>query len=298
MDTSAILRIPVSPYIGKYEGVEDVVLSLVGTVPAANIRLPSPPQAGLPLRELDMRLSSTDISVLVDLGFGTMISTRISSNVHYFLLDLVLSTQVPCTDPASIFASVEYGVGFRIAISAFDIDGGVKLELGALAAAATLNMAQTSFEMVAVGGGLAALAATQPLIASFGAKYDVATLDALAVVRQSLFELYASKGSSMQPQLIAVTVDPAKLASVLSGNLTTSMTDLLRGEVYATNRAYGSNNTLVEALAMRSHGDWNLAPQAIVERTYRQVFGVKDTDRPLDDGTIAERVRLIYGAGT
>lgn len=299
MDSSQILRIPVAPYVAEYNGVKDVVLSMVGTAPPQNIRLPKLPNPPPKLQALELVLASTDISVLVDIGVGTMVSAKVSTNIQYFLMDLVMSVDVPIDDPQCIFAAARYGVGFRIGVAAWDIKFEGKVNLGMLAAGATLDLAKTAFDVSAVGGGLPVLTATKPIVASFGARFDVGTLAALSVVRQNLMDLYNQKKTVLQPQLLAVTIDPSRLAAVLSNNVTTDYSELLRGQNYAINRAR-RNRSLEEALAERSSNPaWTKINADLVQQTYERAFGVVGRNqRPLDVPESQLRVDLVYRAGT
>lgn len=295
-DHAPILTVPVSPLIATMEGTANVVLSLLGSAPVKNIALPQRPGPGLQYQMLDMTLTKTDISVVADLGFGPMFSLRVASHVYFFLTDLALTVDIPMSSEDSIISSARFGVGYRIAISAFDLDVKYTSSLGGLAAAASLNLGQTMYEVKAVGGGLPALQAIAPLISDISSKFDVAALETLAIVQNNLGNLYAAHRDKMIPQLMSVEIDVARMAKVLSRGSANAYQELIEGQSFSTVRAWLANNTLEEAERDRAQR-WPAIRAEVVADYYRNVLGVSDTQRPRDIPEVAEKLRLIHWGG-
>ncbi|RFB05015.1 hypothetical protein [Parvularcula marina] len=299
-DDVEILQIPVTSDIGKFDDVENVVLSLAGTAPAANITLPSQPGKDTKYSLLDFKLINTDFSMVASLGFGDMASAKASVDYKYFLSDLALSTDI--TYPESednVIASARFGIGFRIAITTFKMDASFTANIGAVAAASTLKMGYANYEVLTIGGGLEALKAAQPLVASMGGPFDVTSMATLAVVRSELMRLFTDQGSQLTPQLMSVGLRSKAMARLQSGNTTSDYRELLEGQVYAVNRAKGSNRTANQAVAdITTRPAWSAVKPEVVMDFYTRTLGLGPDEVPNTRPEVMENLKLIFDAGT
>jgi len=295
-----ILNVPVSPHVGTYLGVDNVVLGLAGVAPAPFITLPGRPDATATYTLLDFLTVHTDLSMAASLGFGDIMSAKASAQSQYFLLDLVMSHVM--TYPASttnIIAKATFGVGFRIVISTFKMDASFTASAAGIAAAATAKLGSASYEIQVAGGGLGALGATQPLLSNLCGEFNLETLSKVWLVRDALLEYYKLNAANMVPELLSVEIRPSVLASALSNGLTNDFQSLMLHQVYAVNRCIGSRRSANQAITdiTRDPHASSLTP-ALVTDFYTRVLGLGPDQDPGDDSTIWQNIGHVFNTNS
>jgi len=296
------LTVPVTPFIAKLGGVDNVVLSLADIAPANMITLADRPAADSTYTALDLSIVKTNFSVLASLGFGDFMSTKISSNTFCSYMDLVVSQHItPTLAPDSIVVGATFGLGFRLAILAYDIDASFSASFADIAAAAKLKMGYTSYQIIAVGGGLQVIGAAQPLIGNLTGEFTVETLESIGAVQAELTQLYVNKNKGLTPELLSVDIDldrMAKLYSGYGGSTPRHYMDVMSSQHYALQRAW-RGRTLTESLAdIQANANWsqNVTPD-IVTDFYTRILGLK-ADQVPDADPIRKRLRIMLQAGT
>jgi hypothetical protein len=292
------IDVPVSPYIADLGGVSDVVLSLAGAAPAKNLRLttvvPREPQ----YERAKLRMEKTDLQVMAEVGFSGVAEVKAKAGVetHYFLSDLVITVQLDNPDPDSIITSATYGLGFRIGIIAFDVDVSFTASMASLAAAASLNMAKTSYQVDTIGLGLEALSAVKPLINNVSGPFNVETLETIGAINYELGKLIVDKGNTMQPGVMRVTVDTDRLGSALSDGSVNRFDSVIKGQIFALERAY-RDKTGNEAIADAEKVPEENINAEVVCQTYEQVLGIDLQQKPQAILRVSETINQILWAG-
>lgn len=297
------INVPVTPYIADFSAsgipCTDVVLSLTDVAPPEYIRLPDRPVTGSKYTSIDLTMMSTNFSVLASLGFGDFLSVNASSNIHCSYMDLAVTQKVERnSDARSIIASATFGLGFRLAIITYGLESSIAMNLSDVAAAAKLRMGHTSYQVMAIGGGLKVISTAQPLIANLAGEFNVETLELIGAVQAQLTDLYINKNSGMIPELMSVDIDLDKMASLYAdhqGDEPVSYVNLMRSQRFALQQAR-KGHSLKQALEeLKRRDDWK-ADRSIVKDLYVRVLGLKGADdRPSEQN--ARDVRLMLDAG-
>jgi hypothetical protein len=284
-------------HVGTFDGADNVVLSLTSVAPAKNITIKDRPQSGIKYEALDIAMINTSFSVLGSLGFGDFMSTKISSNVFCSYMDLVVSKHIDITsNPDSIIGGATFGLGFRLAILAYNIDMKYASSFASIAAAAKLKLGYTSYQVVAVGGGLSALSAAQPLISNLTGDFTIETVETIGAVQSQLTDLYVNKNTDMTPQLLSVDLDLTKMAQIYSGSTAKSYRQLLEGQSYALQRAW-RGRTLEQALQdAKGQPHWSVVSGPVVEDMYTRILGLGRQQAP--DDVTKRRVQIMLFGGT
>lgn len=298
------ITVPVTPYIADFsvsgKPCTNVVLSLADIAPPEFIRLPVRPKPESKYTSIDLTMMSTDFSVLASLGFGDFLSAKVSSKIHCSYMDLAVTKRVEINpDNQSIITAATFGLGFRLAIITYDLDSNVAMNLGDVAAAAKLRMGHTSYQIMAIGGGLKVISTAQPLIANLAGEFNVETLELIGAVQAQLTDLYINQNSDMIPELMSVDIELDKMASVYAnhkGDNPPSYMELMKAQRFALQQARKGHH-LIEALKeMKRVPEWKV-DERIVRDLYKRVLGIeKDDGRPTDKNQHEIRIMLDAGA--
>jgi hypothetical protein len=293
------ISVPVMPYIANFGGIDNVVLSLTDIAPPNRIRLLERSEPGVTYQQVDLKVVNTNISALGSLGFGDFVSTKLSSKCFCSYMDLIVTREMPANlDPNSIIVGATFGLGFRMAIVAYDVDASLSSNFSGIAAAAKLKMGSTSYQILSIGGGLDVIAAAQPLVANLSGDFTVETLETIGFVQAQLADLFINKNPKLMPELVSVELDLDRMAKLYSGE-TKSLRymDMMRGQHYALQRAR-KNRTLEEALAdADKNADWSKVDRDVVKDFYQRILELKPNQKP-DSDFIKKRIRIMVEAGT
>ncbi len=244
------IEVPASPFVSSYQGVDDVVLSLTGVAPPANIRLTSQIPKTPEYQTGGGRTTKTTLQIMLELGFSSFIEIAAKTNLeaYFFLSDTGAYFELENPDKDSIITSAKYGVAVRVGIAAFNLDASVSVSAPSVAAAATLKLASTTYEVMTLGIGLDALHATTPLINNTTGPYDLSTLDTIALVQSAIDDIIFEQTNSLVPILMSVNVDTNRLARVLSNDATSDYSEFVRSQIYGVKQAW-YYNSLEDAIA-------------------------------------------------
>lgn len=297
----ATITVPVTPYIADFSvaGIpcSNVVLSLADVAPPEHIRLPDRPARGSTYSSIDLTMMNTDFSVLVALGFGDSFSAKAHSQVYCSYMDLAVTKRVEKnSDRNSIITAATFGLGFRLAIVTYGLDSSIAMNLGDVAAAAKLRMGYTSYQILAVGGGLKVISTAQPLIANLAGEFNVETLELIGAVQAQLTDLYINQNSDMVPELMSVDIDLDRMANLYSGGKgkSPSYMDLMKAQRFALQQAR-HGHTLTRALEeMDKEPAWTV-DRSIVKDLYERVLGLKADEAPR--GSNPHDIRIMLDAG-
>lgn len=295
------ITVPVTPYIADFSVSEkpcdNVVLSLADIAPPEYIRLPNRPKPDSKYSSIDLAMMSTNFSVLVSLGFGDSFSAKADSNVHCSYMDLAVTKRVESNyDNKSIIAAATFGLGFRLAIITYGLDSSIAMNLGDVAAAAKLRMGYTSYQILAVGGGLKVISTAQPLIANLAGEFNVETLELIGAVQAQLTDLYINQNSDMVPELMSVDIDLDKMANLYSGGKSQgpSYMQLMKAQRFALQQAR-HGRTLTQALEQMDRKPAWAVDRSIVKDLYERVLGLKADEEPR--GSNPHDIRIMLDAG-
>lgn len=288
-----IEEVPVMPYLASFGGVNDVVLSLISVAPTANLRLTAKLPRDVKYKALDLTLVNTNLSVLASLGFGDTVSAKSSSKMFCSYMDLCVSTTIDNDDKDSIVARAKFGLGFRLAITAFDVDVKYSSSFASIAAAAKLKMGYTNYQVVAIGGGLKALEVARPLISNLTGDFTIETVETIGSVQSALTELYIKRNDGMTPELLSVDLNLEKMAEVYSGGKTRNYRDLLRGQAYALQRAQRQVSSEEAVKQISTRPDWSGVSKEVVQDFYARILDLQPGQKPR-----SEQVKLMLFGGT
>lgn len=293
MGSFTVFTVPVMPYVATFDGVEDVVLSLVGIAPTQNIRMTAekPDPVTATYQKADLKVVQTNASVLGHLGFPGVVDLRVSTKVSCSYMDLLATRKVempPGNDKNNLIVGATFGLGFRMAIIAYDIDANTTSSFSGIAASAKLKLGSTNYQILPIGGGLTVLEKARPLITNLAGEFTIETLEAIGAVEYALADLYINHHESMTAELVSVDIDIDRLAALYSGGQSRDYMSVMQGQSYALQQAY-RNVSLVEAI---EHGnaaaawpvptDRDPSPnyEAITKDFYSRILQLKPDQKP------------------
>jgi hypothetical protein len=295
------VSVPIMPHVGSFGGSDDVVLSLLDLAPPGRIRFKgSATGEGSPYQKIGLKIVNTSVKALASLGFAEFVSSRVSSNFFCSYMDLAITKSIQNEDKDSLISEAIFGIGFRLAIVAFDMDAKVNANFAAVASAGKIKGGMTSYQIISIGGGIDVIKTARPLITNLSGDFNVETLETIGFVEAELAKLLIGKNKFI-PQLMSVSLDLDKMARYYS-NWTNPKEeihymDLMRSQRYALQRAH-RNRTLVEALDDLDKNP-TLYPDIkrdVVVDFYLQILGVKENERP-EKEPLKKRIRIMFGAG-
>jgi len=229
-----------------------------------------------------------------DIGFGAILNVNTSGDVYYFVIDVAAFTskidiKTAADDKTSIIT--RYGIGFRVAVVAWNIDVKASANLGLVAASAQVKGGQSSILAHAFAGDISALGGIAGITKFNGTKFDAQTLKDLAGFVGQLAGVIADNGATIAPAAMDFGV--------------------LNPNVYTPDKVVTANSFAIEQLCRSTprsgldnwlagggHDDWRKAviSPTVVAAAYAN-FGVT----AYTDGGSTDQVRqaqLVQGLGT
>jgi hypothetical protein len=133
-------------------------------------------------------------------------SMTAQGNAVYFIFDVTATQTVAENNASSPVAAWAIGVGIRLAVRGLGIKSSASLNVGSLAASATLNGTATSFEFQTIGLGLPVLPMLKGLVNQSTRGFDVSTLVEVGNVYNDIlaFVANAANAGQLQPQVVGV----------------------------------------------------------------------------------------------
>lgn len=293
------VSIPVMSHVGEIGGSKDVVLSLLELAPPEKIRFTGRPSSnGSPYQKIDLKVVNTSVQALASLGFAEFVSTKVDSKFFCSYMDLAVSKKVKNQDADSFITEAVFGIGFRLAIIAFNMNAEVKANFSAMAAAGKIKGGMTSYQMVAIGGGLDVITKARPLITNLSGDFTVETLETIGFVEAQLAEL-AISNADLIPQLMGVTLDLDKMAKFYANSKDpVAYKSLIVSQHFALWRAF-HKNSLEEALSvLKSNPDFSEIRQDIVQDYYTRILGIAEAKKRPEEKKLRDRIDLMIYAGT
>jgi hypothetical protein len=271
------ISLAVSPYVATVGIVENVVLSLLGMVPAEHIRLPVPAPT-TPGNELDFMLEEVDAQMMLDVGFSGAVTfqSNMKANAFYWISDLANSQVVNNTDDQSIIVDATYSVGMRLGIFATNLSASMNVNAYTIASKGSLNLASTAYQVLVLGAGLEAITALKPLIANSTAPFTVETIQVIGAV-QSEMDSYLTDDKNqgkLSPILSRVTIDTDRLSEFSTGNYSPDLMQPSKAFIFALERAYRSKTADSAAHDASAHG----VDATLVQQAYLEIFGLSGSD--------------------
>lgn len=197
------------PVSGEVDG-NGCLLDLVGTVDSVQgfmITPPAPPSwtgGGQPqLIEI-----AGNAELTARLGFGSFDGTA-EGSMQYLVVDLLQTQEVPSDFPQGPVEAWVFGVGLRQLLRAANISGDLNADYGSFAAAATLGLAETSFEFQTIGLGIGALPLMRGLILQSLKGWDAGTMVAFGDAWFQLAEhIVTGDPSTFAPRVVGIRLGP------------------------------------------------------------------------------------------
>jgi hypothetical protein len=186
--------------------IEDVMpaghAALVGGVAAA-------PGGAVPGPRLTYKYTTPIISsyamtahAMADVGFGGILNVNTTGDVYYFVIDVAAFTskvdiKTAADDKTSIIT--RYGIGFRVAVVAWNIEVSASANLGLVAASGQVKGGQSSILAHAFAGDISVLGGIAGITKFNGTKFDAQTLKDLAGFVAQLAGVIAKTGATIAP---------------------------------------------------------------------------------------------------
>src|SRR6478609_7039695 len=113
---TSTMTLPVAPYVGKFDGANDVVLSLLGLAPAKQLTFSARPAADARYSNITFTGGAVELQAMIDLNMSGVLSfsANVKSQVFYYLSELKAVTPVTNPNPDSVIVAAEFSVGLRI----------------------------------------------------------------------------------------------------------------------------------------------------------------------------------------
>ena len=123
------------------------------------------------------------------------------------MYDFLASQTLVTPDPSSPQDATVVGVGFRVVIKAKNVSGSASLSLGGVAAAATVQGAETSLKVAPIGLGTAAFAYLSQLGAD--PDFDIGTTVVLGQATGELIDFLTDPANlpNLQPRPVAIMMN-------------------------------------------------------------------------------------------
>lgn len=275
---TSTMTLPVAPYVGTFDGANDVVLSVLGLAPAKHLTFAARPAAGARYSNITFTGGAVDLQAMIDLNMSGVLSfsANVKSQVFYYLSELKAVTPVTNPNKESVIVAAEFSVGLRIGIFALNLSADANLDIYSLAAKASLEDTQTAYQVQVVGTGLEALHALTPLITSSTGAFTIETLQTIGAAQAGLDAFLAGPKEKLTPALTSVTVDLNKLASVLAGQPNGAKPDLytlVAGRTFGLERAY--KWTASRANAMKDAENNDTVKKVFDLPTFKSIVGAE-----------------------
>jgi len=176
--------------------------------PDVRVTLADPPTDGFAADGITLNASLVSGSLLTSLGF----QLTMQGSYTYYLLDFAATQHVASPDQDDPSEWSVLGVGLRLGFSGLNVSGKASFNLGGLAASASLNATQSSFQTQTLGIGLDmnSLTFVQALIKASLGPFNLTSIQ-LVGSAFGQFTDYMTKGSaSLTAQPIGVVLDNAQ----------------------------------------------------------------------------------------
>jgi hypothetical protein len=197
------------------------LLDLLGTVDSGQgvmITPPSPPPDWTGVGQPQLIQTDGNAELTARLGFGGF-DVSASGATKYLVVDLLQTKDVPSDYPEGPVGSWVFGVGLRQLLRASNISGSLDGRYSSFAAAATLGLAETSFEFQTIGLGLGALPLLRGLILQAAKGWDAGTTVAFGDAWFQLARhIVSADPSTLSPRLVGIRLGAYGWAGSVGGS--------------------------------------------------------------------------------
>lgn len=161
---------------------------------------------GPPYKYTSPTISSYAISAsaMAKLDFGSLGGGEGSSEAFFFVCEVAAFTDdvyIARAADESLLLN-KYGIGFRIGIKAWGLESKMTANLGMVAAAAELNVAQTQMEVQVFAGDVKRFSAVTDAVKLLTTKFSAETLKNIAGVVSILTDVVSKDGATIPPVLV------------------------------------------------------------------------------------------------
>lgn len=215
----ALIDIDLPPFVAK-RGETWVLPSLLPLATRGGIENPGliaipPPPDKFGSTAIDTAYSNTNMMFLLSGGYSGLynIALSVDAQIVCGLWNLMIYEKIANPIPGSFIKEIYWGVGARIGVIAWALNSEVTLNSNAaIAAATTLNLARSSYNVQVFGVSPSVVTALKPLVQASTGEF---TMDTMAVVGQAKADLARVLMDTVdQPVPLKATVDTALLGSV------------------------------------------------------------------------------------
>lgn len=259
-----------------------VVLSLSGMGKDEQISI-SPPGPGL-YPKTNVTVDHISSKAMLELGFNSAaaVRTRFDSEMMFRVWNFLRFRREDNTAPGSAIIRSEWGIGARIGVTGWNLSGELGIgSLNGLAAATSLGMASSIYDIQLFGAGIESLRSIRDLLANAYGSFNLDQIELIGRSQQALVNYFSENEALLVPKLLRVEIDPSKLdnfypeMSAMCGRSTAP---------YVMERVY-AKKTLGEAVE-GSHF-LNAESQGVtkesVERMYLEIFNLKEGEQVTQD---------------
>ncbi len=240
-----------------------------------------------------MEAGSASIETMVDMGFASTTTVRVKgeSDIRFFVQNLcVVKEKVPnplYETTHSCVKSVSWGIGARLAVAAWSLKGDLRVtDIRDVAIHAQVNDVGSYFEVQTFGTDLEIMKILKPLLAAQASSFKGKAFAQVAKARGELIRFFTdeSRHPELIPEPVAAEIDFHRIGHRPGDE---PIKHLIASEIYALEMiqqwGHSPSRAIEDKWFSPSHYPKAIVEEAIVRRTYRDLFGLEDDQQPSED---------------
>ncbi|HRI06964.1 MAG TPA: hypothetical protein PKW35_04055 [Nannocystaceae bacterium] len=247
-------------------------------------------QGDYPLGRLTANVVSLRAAMVMGFASTTTLKVSGSAKATYFVQDLCVYTG-PVPNPLnertwSCVESISWGVGARICVAAWSLEGDARFtDIRDVAARTQSKTAGSHLDVQVFGADAEIFSVLRPLLSRRLSSFDVDAFAELAKAREKLCDFFFSedktKARRLVPEPVAAQINFHRLGHRPGDE---PVEHLLAGETFALN-AVAHQGLSADAAVKHDWFDPSVHPRAIVHedtvrRTYQDLFGLEGAQVP------------------